>query len=52
MSNDKNKHGIHIPKEPMSPCGNKVNAISMRPVVDLQLFVQRRVDQDDNLTER
>jgi hypothetical protein len=52
MSHDKKEDTIHVPKEPVSPCGNKVDAIFMCPVVDLQLLLQRRVDQDDNLAER
>ena len=52
MNKDENEDGIHIPKESMSPCSNKVDAVLVCPVVDLELFLQRRVDQDDDLEER
>ena len=44
MSKDEKEDKIHIPKEPMSSCGNKVDAILVCPVVDLELLLQRRVD--------
>jgi hypothetical protein len=52
MSKDENEDGIHIPKEPMSPRGNKVDIVLVCPVVDLELLLQRRVDQNDDLAER
>lgn len=52
MSKDENEGGIHIPKEPMSPRSNKVDTVLVCPVVDLELLLQRRVDQDDDLEER
>jgi hypothetical protein len=52
MSKDGNGDEIHIPKEPMSPRSNKVHIVLMCPVVDLELLLQRRVDQDDDLEER
>jgi hypothetical protein len=52
MSKDENEDGIHIPKEPMSPRSNKVDPVLVCPVVDLELLLQRRVDQDDDLAER
>ena len=36
----------------MSPRSNKVDTIFVCPVVDLELLLQKRVDQDDDLTER
>jgi hypothetical protein len=52
MSKDEDVDGVHIPKEPMSPRSNKVDIVLVCPVVDLELFLQRRVDQDDDLAER
>jgi len=52
MRKDENEDRIHIPKEPMSPRSNKVDTVLMCPVVDLELLLQRRVDQDDDLAER
>jgi hypothetical protein len=36
----------------MGTRGNKVDAILVCPIVDLQLLLQGCVDQDDNLRER
>ena len=36
----------------MSPNRNKVDIILVCPVVDLQLLLQRRVHQNDNLEEQ
>ena len=47
----RNEIGNHIPKEPMSPRSNKVDTILVCPLVDLELLLQRRVDQDDDLVE-
>lgn len=52
MSKDENGDGIHIPKEPTSPRSNKVHTVLVCPVVDLELLLQRRVDQDNDLAER
>jgi hypothetical protein len=52
MRTDEDEDGIHIPKEPMSSRSNKVDTVLVCPVVDLELFLQRRVDKDDDLTER
>ena len=35
----------------MSPRSNKVDTILVCPLVDLELLLQRRVDQDDDLVE-
>lgn len=52
MSKDENEDVIYIPKEPMSPRSNKVDIVLVCPVVDLELLLQRRVDQNDDLAER
>jgi hypothetical protein len=36
----------------MSSRSNKVDTVLVCPVVDLELLLQRRVDQDDDLAER
>lgn len=52
MRMGENEDGIHIPKEPMSPCSNKVDTVLVCPVVDLELFLQRGIDKDNDLAER
>ena len=52
MSKDGNEDGSHIPKEPMGPRSNEVDTVLVCPLVDLELLLQRRVDQDDDLGER
>jgi hypothetical protein len=36
----------------MSPCGYEVDIVLMCPVIDLQLLLQGRIDQDNDLQER
>jgi hypothetical protein len=36
----------------MSSCGDEVDIVLMCPIIDLQLLLQRRIDQDNDLQER